>query len=125
MGDPIVGAVHPHGSGRVYPNFPDQTSTRGTDTYPGDNYERLQQIRPCTTRAASSAPIPRQWGNDWTGRSPVAVGRLVPRRLRAPGDIPGGRSVMTMKPMSGWCGSRRMGSATGLGRRQAKRVLTE
>jgi FAD/FMN-containing dehydrogenase len=37
--------VHPYGSGRVYPNFPDPDLDEWDPAYYGHNYERLQQIK--------------------------------------------------------------------------------
>jgi FAD/FMN-containing dehydrogenase len=37
--------VHPHGSGWVYPNFPDPYLDEWDPTYYGDNFDRLQQIK--------------------------------------------------------------------------------
>jgi FAD/FMN-containing dehydrogenase len=37
--------VHPHGSGGVFPNFPDPELTDGPRAYHGANYERLTQVK--------------------------------------------------------------------------------
>ena len=37
--------VHPYGSGRVYPNFPDPDLDEWDPSYHGDNRKRLQQIK--------------------------------------------------------------------------------
>jgi FAD/FMN-containing dehydrogenase len=69
--------VHPYGSGRVYPNFPDPDLDEWDPSYHGDNYERLQQIKalydPSDFFRADSAR-----GHRWTS-SPVAIG---PRQAR-------------------------------------------
>ncbi|MEV7229576.1 FAD-binding oxidoreductase [Polymorphospora sp. NPDC051019] len=38
-------AVHPWGSGRVYPNFPDPDLTNWGDAYYGENFARLKRIK--------------------------------------------------------------------------------
>ena len=37
--------VHPWGSGRVYPNFPDPDLADWTEAYYGTNYERLVRVK--------------------------------------------------------------------------------
>jgi FAD/FMN-containing dehydrogenase len=37
--------VHPWGSGRVYPNFPDPDLANWAEAYHGGNYERLQRVK--------------------------------------------------------------------------------
>jgi berberine-like enzyme len=37
--------VHPWGSGRVYPNFPDPDLADWANAYYGDNHERLSRVK--------------------------------------------------------------------------------
>ena len=37
--------VHPWGSGRVYPNFPDPELAGWAEAYHGDNYERMARVK--------------------------------------------------------------------------------
>jgi Berberine and berberine like len=39
------GAVHPYGSGRVYPNFPDPELADWAVAYHGGNHERLWRVK--------------------------------------------------------------------------------
>ena len=63
--------VHPHGSGRVYPNFPDPDLDEWDPSYYGHNYERLQQIKALYDPSDFFRADPAR-GQRWTS-SPVAV----------------------------------------------------
>ena len=45
MGDGLVVATHPHGSGRAYPNFPDPLLDDWPRAYHAGNFERLREVK--------------------------------------------------------------------------------